>query len=571
MKKLFLFCTLLAGIAVMTGCQKDQDVVTLKAVIDQDTKAYLGGSGSNTPYWDGDDQVFVKGQSFAHFFGLTSPHTTFATITNVPVSSVYCAIYPGCATLESMGDPSTSGTTAKLYYPPTQEYIWDETAQRQRIDMPMGAVTEDETLIFKNLCSILRVTVTNSIANVAAFDVVRLSVISNNGSHLSGFGDITLYPDRDPLVSLYTQHINVDQAIALHDPLHGSMGTISHSQPKTFDIVVPPFNCQSLTFDVEMKRTDGTHLGYYTKTVTGYPSVGRNEIATITLSINQALTNNHAYLVDGETFNSRIRQLNGIDGVTQIFFGNPVGDLPTNTENETNYVNLEAINSPMPVYGYIDATDRTVLHINTNAEELYANPNCSKMFQNLTHVINIQYHLTFITEDVTNMSYMYAGCTSLTTLPDIAVYNTTNVLTMAHMFDGCTSLGQLDLSTFTTHQLQGNGMVYMFNGCETLRTLIISSFTTEQITDMTNLFNGCKLMRNLHIDRFVISNNAVLTNMCTNLNSSNTMYNQCAIHCTDNVRTTLLSQDANNHYITGIDPIKVYFPNQGETQYQDPQ
>ena len=49
------------------------------------------------------------------------------------------------------------------------------------------------------------------------------------------------------------------------------------------------------------------------------------------------------------------------------------------------------------------------------------------------------------------------------------------------------------------------------------------------------------------------------------------MYNQCAIHCTDNVRTTLLSQDANNNYITGIDPEKVYFPNQGETPYQDPQ
>ena len=42
MKKLFLFFALLAGIAVMTGYQKDQDVVTLKAVIEQDTKAYFG-------------------------------------------------------------------------------------------------------------------------------------------------------------------------------------------------------------------------------------------------------------------------------------------------------------------------------------------------------------------------------------------------------------------------------------------------------------------------------------------------------------------------------------------------
>ena len=47
MKKLFFFCALLAGIAVMNGCQKDQDVVTLKAVVDQNTKAYFGGADAN--------------------------------------------------------------------------------------------------------------------------------------------------------------------------------------------------------------------------------------------------------------------------------------------------------------------------------------------------------------------------------------------------------------------------------------------------------------------------------------------------------------------------------------------
>ena len=52
MKKIFLFFALLAGIAVMTGCQKDQDVLTLNAFIDPDTKAYFGTINHNQPYWD---------------------------------------------------------------------------------------------------------------------------------------------------------------------------------------------------------------------------------------------------------------------------------------------------------------------------------------------------------------------------------------------------------------------------------------------------------------------------------------------------------------------------------------
>ena len=164
MKKLFLFCALLAGIAVMTGCQKDQDVVTLKAVIDQDTKAFFGGSGSDTPYWDGSDRVYLKGSSPRDFtresciLDLPENSTTFATIRDVPICSVYCAIFPASA-VQDMGTPNAAGTTAKINFKHDQEYYWDEENHRQRLEMPMGAVTTGNTLIFKNLCGILRVKV----------------------------------------------------------------------------------------------------------------------------------------------------------------------------------------------------------------------------------------------------------------------------------------------------------------------------------------------------------------------------------------------------------------------------
>ena len=39
--------------------------------------------------------------------------------------------------------------------------------------------------------------------------------------------------------------------------------------------------------------------------------------------------------------------------------------------------------------------------------------------------------------NVTNMSYMFSGCSSLSSLPDISKWNTNNVIEMSSMFSGC--------------------------------------------------------------------------------------------------------------------------------------
>ena len=41
---------------------------------------------------------------------------------------------------------------------------------------------------------------------------------------------------------------------------------------------------------------------------------------------------------------------------------------------------------------------------------------------------------------VTNMSYMFYGCSSLLSLPDFSKWNTKNVISMSYMFSGCESL-----------------------------------------------------------------------------------------------------------------------------------
>ena len=43
-------------------------------------------------------------------------------------------------------------------------------------------------------------------------------------------------------------------------------------------------------------------------------------------------------------------------------------------------------------------------------------------------------------DNITNMSYMFSGCSSLSSLPDISKWNTNNVINMNGMFYGCSSL-----------------------------------------------------------------------------------------------------------------------------------
>ena len=69
--------------------------------------------------------------------------------------------------------------------------------------------------------------------------------------------------------------------------------------------------------------------------------------------------------------------------------------------------------------------------------------------------------------NVTDMSYMFDGCSSLLSLPDISKWNTNNVTNMSYMFDGCSSLSSLsDISKWNTNKVAN--ISYMFGGCSNI-------------------------------------------------------------------------------------------------------
>ena len=67
-----------------------------------------------------------------------------------------------------------------------------------------------------------------------------------------------------------------------------------------------------------------------------------------------------------------------------------------------------------------------------------------------------------ITDQLTDMSYMFCWCSSLTSL-DVSNFNTANVTDMSYMFGVCLALTSLDVSKFNTANV--TDMSYMFGGC----------------------------------------------------------------------------------------------------------
>ena len=84
-------------------------------------------------------------------------------------------------------------------------------------------------------------------------------------------------------------------------------------------------------------------------------------------------------------------------------------------------------------------------------------------------------------DNVTNMSYMFSRCSSLSSLPDISKWNTSNVTDMSGMFVGCSSLSSLpDISKLDTSNVTNMG--YMFIGCSSLSSLPdISKLNTSNV------------------------------------------------------------------------------------------
>ena len=117
-------------------------------------------------------------------------------------------------------------------------------------------------------------------------------------------------------------------------------------------------------------------------------------------------------------------------------------------------------------------------------------------FRSLTKIEGIS---NLNTSNVTNISKMFYGCKSLTSL-DLSNFNTSKVTDMSDMLSLCRSLASIDVRNFDTSKV--TDMNGMFLDCESLTSLDLRNFKTSNVTDMSFMFFNCKSLTNLDVSNF---------------------------------------------------------------------
>ena len=526
MKKQYIIFSFFAALLVISAvsCQKDQDAVTLNAVIQKvsnDSKVYIN---DHTPYWHNGDQIRINDADYT----LQTAMENSAQIPNVANSaSGYRAIFPASILTNSNANINSSSTVA-VTLPATQ--VFEMVGSHQRVDVPMGAfIDRGSTLEFHNLCSVVRVYVSNAIN--AQLPVTGITLTAESAT-LSGTGTATITGSSTDAIVIPSA--TGSHSVSLCKTDYTPMKTVEPLATEYFDVIVPEFSTRN---DVTVTVT----------TPTGYKSIpienatlAHNTITTVTVNVYE-LSQTAAELVRGTTFNAAIPQ-----NATAIRF-------EYNNSSVTSGTILSTTTSQYPIYGNMDGSAWVV---STPANRMNANANCSSMFRGTynssTHsyqssLTNIVFGDNFNTSNVTNMYGMFYGCSSLTGL-NLSNFNTSNVTNMTGMFGYCSNLTGLNLSNFNTANVTSmhtmfcrcsslislnlsnfntanvTSMESMFDGCSGLTSLNISSFNTENVTRMVSMFQGCSSLTGLNLSYFNTSNVTSMFQMftsCSNLTSLN--------------------------------------------------
>ena len=487
MKKQYLFTAAIATL-LAAGCQKEQDqeLVTLGAVMDQPSKAYID---NRQPCWNEGDEVYVN----TAVYPVSAVSGPSAQIADVVGSDSYRAIFP--ASLVAPRSNISNTPNVPITLPATQRY--QVVDGHQRVDAPMGDYSDGGTLRFRNLCSILHVVVNNTSGSDMTLGSLKVKA---DNAMLSGAGIATVNGTDDDAITLSS---DASHAVSLR--LSGATNvTLAAGAQSAFDIYLPSFPTDNVTITLT------TTNGYYFELTKNNVALRHNTYTTVTLNVDHLTQILAAELVDGPTFNRAIPS----NATTVVFEYN---------SSVSSGVLLSTPESYFPIYGNLDGR---VWRVSTSASQMNANPNCGIMFKSSYHsgdylpaLQTIDFGVGFNTSNVTDMNWMFGGCSGLTSL-DLSNFNTSNVTDISGMFSGCSGLTSLDVSNFNTSNVtKMNGM---FHQCRSLTSLDVSNFNTTNVTNMSHMFAYCLCLTSLDLSNFNTSNvtdMSYMFNFCRSLTS----------------------------------------------------
>ncbi len=164
------------------------------------------------------------------------------------------------------------------------------------------------------------------------------------------------------------------------------------------------------------------------------------------------------------------------------------------------------------------------------------------------------------TSEVTNMSYMFRLCTSLTSITGLSNFDTSNVTTMRCMFENV-KVTSLDLSNFNTSKV--TDIAYMFKNCSSLTSLNVSSFDTSLVTTMQETMLGLtNYTGTLDLSKWKIKKSCNMSDFMKNSNKISTFYTPCRIASSQDttIGIRMYANYRDNYNSSNVNSGSVFYP-----------
>ncbi len=213
-------------------------------------------------------------------------------------------------------------------------------------------------------------------------------------------------------------------------------------------------------------------------------------------------------LLSGEEFNSKIKQLVGLENATSITTDTivkeiiflPESMLPKGiTKEELTLFKNIPVSIDGEVKAYYDGNE--IIYIYSN-NIIQTNTDGAYMFRYFKNLTNITFNL-LDTSNLTAIAHMFSSCSSLIEL-DASIFDTSKVYSMNYVFADCKNLKKLDLSSWDVSK---TGSMYgMFSGCSSLTELDLSNWNTSKVVTMNGMFQSCHKLEKLDLSSFDMSN-----------------------------------------------------------------
>ena len=272
------------GSLAIAGCEREDDVQTLKMVAESHQGAGKTSVDGNAVYWVDGDKVLINGTEYPVSYNGTDAATVEPVAT---ADADLLAIYP--SDISSEGSAAATSVTVNL----PSSYIYETDGERQAVAFPMVAKNnvQDGFLSFKHICGAVQLTLKNTTGYPL---VVRSITVSSNSSQLCGSRSLDVSDFDNFAVASATTSTAAEKSVTLALPEEDVI--LANNGEKSFQIPVYPIaSGDQLKFTVYSgeKRLEGvvvTALYIYERDgITTTKAIGRAEVAsTPTIAINSA-------------------------------------------------------------------------------------------------------------------------------------------------------------------------------------------------------------------------------------------------------------------------------------------